>query len=103
MELDIDSFPFPAPAGGWLPIRRFRARFWRPACRQAGIEITPHELRHLHASMLIERGRPLTEIAARLGHESSAMTLSIYAHWLSEDDSCLAEVIPEIGVTESAR
>lgn len=101
-ELDVDSFLFAAPAGGWLPTRRFRARFWGPACRAAGVEITPHELRHLHASMLIEAGRPLTEIAARLGHESPAITMSIYAHWLGEDDSGSAEVIPEIGVNEGA-
>ena len=99
-ELGVDSFLFAAPAGRWLPTRRFRARFWSPACREAGVEITPHELRHLHASMLIEAGRPLTEIAARLGHESPAITMSIYAHWLREDDSGSAEVIPEISVND---
>ncbi len=76
--------------------------FWRPACLEAVVETTPHELRHLHASMLIEGGRPLTEIAARLGHESPAITMSIYAHWLGEDDAGSADVIPEIGVIESA-
>jgi integrase len=58
-SLGLDSFLFPAPAGGWLPTRRFRLRFWQPACRSAALDVTPHELRHLHASQLIELGRPL--------------------------------------------
>ena len=85
-----------------VPRERSRTGVQGPACREAGVEITPHELRHLHASLLIEAGRPLTEIAARLGHESPARTMSIYAHWLSEDDSGSTEVIPEIGVKETA-
>ena len=100
-ELDSDSFLFPAPAGGWLPTRRFRARFWRPACSEAGIETSPNELRHLHASMLIEAGRPLTEIAARLGHGSPAVTMSIYAHWLGKDDSGSADAVPKKGIIET--
>ena len=100
--LDADSFLFPAPAGEWLPTRRFRARFWLPACRAAAVDVTPHEVRHLHASLLIEAERPLTEIAVRLGHESPAITMSIYAHWLGENDAGSADVIPEIGVSEGA-
>lgn len=96
LGLQAESFLFPAPAGALLPTRRFRARFWQPACAQAGVSVTPHDLRHLHASLLFEARRPLTEIAARLGHSSPAITMAIYAHWLADDDSGSARAIPEI-------
>jgi len=94
--LGSDDWLFPAPRGGLMPVRRFRARFWYPACDAAGIErVTPHQLRHLHASELIDAGRPLPEIAARLGHENPSVTMQVYAHWLRDDDSGSAEVIPD--------
>jgi integrase len=86
---------FPAPAGGVLPTRRFRARFWNPACEAAGAKVTAHQPRHLHASALIDAGRPLPEIAARLGHESPSVTMQVYAHWLRDDDSGSADVVPD--------
>jgi integrase len=90
---------FPAPEGGLLDHRRFRSRFWNPACEAAGVEVTPHQLRHLQASLAIEAGRPLTEIAARLGHENARVTMSVYAHWLRDDDSGSADVIPDMTTT----
>jgi integrase len=87
---------FPAPEGGLLDHRRFRSRFWSPACEAAGVEVTPHQLRHLQASLLIEARRPPTEIAARLGHENARVTMAIYAHWLRDDDSGSADVIPDM-------
>lgn len=64
--------------------------------RKAGIEVTPHHLRHLQASLLIQASIPLTEIAARLGHKNASVTMSTYAHWLREDDSESADAIPDV-------
>jgi integrase/recombinase XerD len=37
--------------------------------RRAGLEdVTPHALRHTFAKNLVDAGRPLTEVAALLGH-----------------------------------
>jgi integrase len=93
--LGPDDQLFPAPAGGVLPTRRFRARFWNPACQAAGVKVTAHQIRHLNASVLIDAGRPLPEIAARLGHENPSVTMQVYAHWLHDDDSGSAKVIPD--------
>jgi integrase len=49
-------------------------------------EITWHALRHAHASMLIAARRPITEVAARLGHSNPAITLAIYARLFDPDD-----------------
>lgn len=46
-----------------------------------------HDLRHTHATDLIYRGVPLTQIAQRLGHKNIYVTSTIYAHYLERDTS----------------
>lgn len=43
-------------------------------------EIRVHDLRHSHASVLINLGANPVLVAERLGHESAAVTLKIYSH-----------------------
>ena len=94
---------FPAPSGKPLPVRRFSARYWRPAAKAAGFEdVTPHQLRHLHATQLIELGRPVTEVASRLGHRNSRVTTEVYARWIQPDDSGAADVVPDYSITVHA-
>lgn len=91
---------FPAPSGKPLPVRRFSARYWRPAAASSGFtEVTPHQLRHLHATQLIELGRPITEVAARLGHRNSRVTMEVCARWIQPDDSGAAAVVPDYSQT----
>ena len=45
-----------------------------------GRRITPHTLRHTHASLLMEQGIPIEVISRRLGHEGSQITKEIYLH-----------------------
>lgn len=42
--------------------------------------ITPHTLRHTHASLLMEQGVDIDTISRRLGHENSKVTREIYLH-----------------------
>ena len=54
-------------------------------CREAGVpRLTPHGLRHLHASLLLSAGVSITDVSQRLGHASSAITLQVYSHALSD-------------------
>lgn len=47
---------------------------------RAGLEgVTPHVLRHTAATLMAEAGRPMTEIAAVLGHSDSSITERVYA------------------------
>ena len=49
--------------------------------KESGVkQIRVHDLRHSHASMLIELGFSPLEIANRLGHEKVETTLNTYAH-----------------------
>ncbi len=45
-----------------------------------GRRITPHTLRHTHASLLMEQGVPVESISRRLGHTNSKITREIYLH-----------------------
>lgn len=53
--------------------------------------IRVHDLRHSHASMLIELGFTPLEIANRLGHESVKTTLDTYSHLYPDKDQKLAD------------
>lgn len=48
--------------------------------RILGREVTPHALRHTHASLLFEQGINIDTISRRLGHENSKVTKEIYLH-----------------------
>ena len=45
-----------------------------------GRRITPHTLRHTHASLLMEQGIDKDAISRRLGHSNSRITEEIYLH-----------------------
>ena len=45
-----------------------------------GRHVTPHMLRHTHASLLAANGMTPDEIARRLGHSKSTITSKIYIH-----------------------
>jgi integrase len=51
------------------------------ACERAGLPvISPHALRHAHASTLIAEGWDLVSVQQRLGHATPAITAAIYLH-----------------------
>lgn len=43
-------------------------------------EITTHQLRHTHCSLLFEAGATLKEVQDRMGHNDSNTTMDIYTH-----------------------
>lgn len=71
---------FPSATGTPIDPRNFRRRVFREACERAGVEATPHVLRHSLASLLFERGRTAAQVAAWLGHTDPGFTLRTYVH-----------------------
>ena len=60
--------------------------------KESGVKrIRVYDLRHSHASMLIELGFSPLEIANRLGHEKVETTLNTYAHLYPNKQTKLAE------------
>ena len=68
-------------------------------CMATGIErsgvkrIRLHDLRHSHASMLVDMGVAPLEIAERLGHEKVETTLNTYSHLYPSTQSKLAGLL----------
>lgn len=71
---------FPSEFGTPMDRRNFNRRVWRPAVERAGVDATPHTLRHSLASLLFERGHTAAQIAAWLGHSDPSFTLRTYVH-----------------------
>lgn len=61
-------------------------------CEASGVrKIRIHDLRHSHASLLIEMGISPLQISERLGHEDIQTTLNIYSHLYPNKQEELAE------------
>lgn len=58
--------------------------------RQGVKRIRIHDLRHSHASLLINAGFTPIEVADRLGHASANITLNTYSHFYSDNRSNVA-------------
>ena len=59
--------------------------------KQSGVKkIRVHDLRHSHASLLVEMGCSAKEIAERLGHERIETTLNTYSHLYPNKQAQLA-------------
>ena len=57
-------------------------QFRRIAKRAGFSDIRLHDLRHTHASLLLQQGTDMKTISTRLGHASIAFTMDTYAHLL---------------------
>jgi len=55
-----------------------------------------HDLRHAHATYLLQQKMPLKAVSQRLGHADVRITLGIYTHVMPGDDEHLANAINSI-------
>jgi site-specific recombinase XerD len=84
---NADAPIFVSQKGGPLsPVQAWRVV--RAAARRAGIEgdVSPHWLRHAHASHALDRGAPIHLVQATLGH-ADLRTTSKYTHARPTDSS----------------
>ena len=72
----------PDPAARLFPLRpQYIRSVLQRTARKAGVKIIRiHDIRHSHASLLINLGANPVLVADRLGHESPDITLKIYSH-----------------------
>lgn len=82
VETDPEAVVFTTDTGGPLRHSNFLSRVWRPALRSAGLpdNLTPHELRHTCAALLIAEGADPKAIQAQLRHSSIQVTFDVYGH-----------------------
>ncbi|NHW48703.1 site-specific integrase [Paenarthrobacter sp. MSM-2-10-13] len=81
---------FTTRTGDRIAHKPFWDHHWRPAVRSAqadGLTQTPriHDLRHTHASWLLQEGSiPIFTLSRRLGHSSTRTTEEIYGHLMPQ-------------------
>lgn len=56
-------------------------------------DIRLHDLRHSHASLLLNRGANIIAVSKRLGHSDVSMTLNVYTHLMEESQNELMKLL----------
>lgn len=70
------------------------ARVFNAGIKESGVKpIRLHDLRHSHATWLINNGVNIVAVSKRLGHSTIEQTLKTYTHLLSDTDDKMMEVI----------
>lgn len=66
-------------------------------CALSGVkQITLHEFRHSHASMLLNTGIPIADISERLGHSNPGITLGIYSHMIKKTKDPIVDALNKL-------
>ncbi len=76
--------------GGPLNRQNLTGRFENLAAKHGYPDMTFHDLRHTHATILLSDGANINEVAERLGHADPTITLRTYGHVLPGRDETLA-------------
>jgi integrase len=93
-KLPDDALVFPAPLKGGHQSPRAFSKEWAQVAASIGFPgLSFHALRHTHASQLIEAGIDIVTISKRLGHAKPDITLRVYAHLFTKDDSKASDAI----------
>ena len=60
----------------------FTVEHFKPLLKRAGIpeDMKFHDLRHTHATILLQQGVNIKVVAERLGHAKATMTMDVYSH-----------------------
>lgn len=90
-----DDLVFRGPRGGQVHHQAFHPRVWQRAVRDAQLGKTPriHDLRHSHASWLLQATNNLHLVQLRLGHESITTTVDVYGHLAADAGPVAAAAI----------
>lgn len=81
----------------FLTSKHSLSREMKRGCELSGVKkIRIHDLRHSHASLLIELGFSPLLISERLGHENVETTLNTYSHLYPNKHSEVAEILSNL-------
>ena len=89
------NFIFTNERAEWVHIHNFIRYFKRFIADHKLKPITPHGLRHTHASLLFSAGVEPKNISDRLGHSTVQITLALYTHITEEQRTDTVEKLLE--------
>lgn len=82
--------------GGHVAYPDYHSRFLSAAAKAGLPDYTEHQLRHRFASVLLERGVPITDVARWLGHKDINVTFAIYSHFIPSSWDRAREILETI-------
>lgn len=87
-----DDLVFPGPKGAALHDRNFRNRVWKTTLEVAGLPYRkPYFTRHTLASLMLEAGATMPQVATALGHVNTRMVQTTYGRTIT------APTLPDFG------
>src|SRR5215204_1201811 len=91
------GYLFATGSGKPVDVSNFYRWSWRPALRRAGLPetLTPHQLRHGTASLLLNQNVPVPVVSKYLGHANPGVTMKVYAHMIDGTSGMAADGIDE--------
>ena len=105
MDAAEGELVFRLKRGGPMRSPAVHGRVWQPAIKAAratdkampdkvrlGKHVTIHQLRHLHAALMLKGGMPIYDLSRRMGHTSIQMTIDLYSHLLPDAHFTSAQV-----------
>lgn len=86
-------FDSPLMIGKYINVNNMRERHFKDIITEVENKldidlsgITPHCLRHTHATYLLKNGVPVVAVSRRLGHRDCKTTLNVYNHCMPTDN-----------------
>ena len=100
----MDSRYMLAPNERLFPITKsFLSHEMERGCKKTGVKrIRIHDIRHSHASLLINQGCDALILADRLGHEKVSTTLNTYSHLFPHKQQELVSNLEQLAATIGA-
>ncbi len=93
-----DSAPIFRTRGGLPPGQTVLRDTMRQLCERAAVPVIRiHDLRHVHASVLVAAGIDLATVSRRLGHSKVSTTAGIYTHAVRPDSTAAEAFTRAIG------
>jgi integrase len=91
------GYLFATGSGKPVDVSNFYKWSWKPALRRAGLPetLTPHQLRHGTASLLLNQNVPIPVVSRYLGHANSGITMKVYAHVIDGTSGMAGKAIDE--------
>jgi integrase len=91
------EYVFCTERGTFVNYRNFLRRYWHPGVARAELEpLTPHEMRHTAAALMIAEGANPVTVQRRLGHKDITTTLQLYGHLFPEQDDLLTARLDDL-------
>jgi integrase len=90
---DGRGYLFATSSGKPVDVSNFYKWSWKPTLRRAGLPetLTPHQLRHGTASLLLNQNIPVPVVSRYLGHSNPGITMKVYAHMIDGTSGMAAQ------------